>query len=61
MYTSIDICLAVLGGLWLGAAIGVIAGGMSRACKRTPEGPLFHVPDAHREFEADGTAPRQYD
>ncbi len=63
MYTSVDICLAVLGGLWMGASIGVIVGGINRAIKHVSEEPLFHVPHAHREFEheADGQYPRYYD
>lgn len=63
MYTSIDICLAVLGAFWFGAFVGVIVGGINRAAKRAEAAQLFHVPAAHREFEheADGHFPRQYE
>ncbi|MBN3848178.1 hypothetical protein G3N58_15255 [Paraburkholderia sp. Ac-20342] len=63
MYTALDIWLAVLGGLWVGACIGVIVGGINRAAKHESEVPLFHVPAAHREHEheADGHYPRTYE
>jgi hypothetical protein len=64
MYTSIDICLAVLGGLWVGGAIGVIAGGINRSAKHATPNEVFQVPAPHREVEheaeAEGHCPRQY-
>jgi hypothetical protein len=62
MYTSIDNCLAVLGGLWVGASLGVIAGGINRAAKHATPEQVFKVPAPHRELEqeADGHCPRQY-
>lgn len=63
MYTTIDICLALLGGLYVGASFGVIVGGINRATKHSGHDELFHVPSAHREYEhsADGDYPRQHD
>jgi hypothetical protein len=62
MYTSIDICLAVLGGFWIGACIGLVVGGLNRAAKHATPEPVFHVPAAHRENEHDaaGNPPQQY-
>lgn len=51
MYTALDLCLVVLGSLWLGASLGVIAGGMARSAKQSEKSAQFRVPAAHREFE----------
>lgn len=51
MYTTLDLCLAVLGSLWIGASLGVIAGGMNRVAKQSDQKKQFRVPAAHREFE----------
>ncbi|WNC90918.1 hypothetical protein RI103_06095 [Paraburkholderia sp. FT54] len=56
MYTALDLCLAVLGSLWLGVSISVIVGGMNRVAKRADESSLFHVPAAHQEFEHESDA-----
>jgi hypothetical protein len=63
MYTSLDVCLALLLGLWVGAAFGLIVGGINRSAKRSEQHGQFLVPAAHREFEheSDAPYPRFYD
>ncbi|WP_179742906.1 hypothetical protein [Paraburkholderia bryophila] len=54
MYTDLDLCLAVLGGMWVGGCFGVIVGGINRAAKHAEfqeRRKQFRVPAAHREFE----------
>lgn len=51
MYSDLDLCLAVLGSLWIGACFGVIVGGINRGAKQSEQHKPFHVPLAHREFE----------
>jgi hypothetical protein len=51
MYTDLDICLAVLGSLWIGACFGVIVGGINRSAKRTDVLVKARFPVGHAEFE----------
>ncbi|MFP3428774.1 hypothetical protein SB781_03390 [Paraburkholderia sp. SIMBA_061] len=53
MHSDLDLCLVVLGSLWLGACIGVIVGGINRSAKEqeAEQRKTFRVPVAHREFE----------
>ncbi|MBW0450875.1 hypothetical protein [Paraburkholderia phenoliruptrix] len=69
MYSALDMCLAVLLALWIGASLGVIVGGINRSMKQQDaeqyprfrvthgEYPRFRVPAAHREFEHECDAP----
>lgn len=59
MYSALDMCLAVLLALWIGASLGVIVGGINRSTKQqdADQYPRFRVPAAHREFEHECDAP----
>ncbi|MFM0330684.1 hypothetical protein [Paraburkholderia strydomiana] len=59
MHSDLDLCLAVLGSLWLGACLGVIIGGINRSAKQqeAAQSKQFRVPAAHREFEHECDAP----
>jgi hypothetical protein len=59
MYSAIDVCLALLLGLWVGACFGVIVGGINRSAKHqeSQQRKQFRVPAADREFEHECDAP----
>lgn len=57
MYSALDLCLAVLFSLWIGACVGVIAAGILRSAKQPEQPGAFLVPAAHHQFEHESDAP----
>lgn len=57
MHSNLDVCLALLLGLWVGAAGGVFAIGLFRGAKQSTQVETFRVPAAHREYEHECDAP----